>query len=712
MESEKHSGNDGRERRPLLVDSGHTGPQHLARIKANLPCFRHLKWQFWIFALLLAWPGPIRSWALYPIQFVQSTNVTVTADFWLRRLETNRLVVIPEIVRHCEENGLLENFARAAGSKEGKFKGPAESDEIVYQALEAIVLACSRKPDPSLEVRLNSWISLIIAAQQPDGYLCTSKIIAAKDDKNAQMRNRWSDLVKDRELAAAGQLYQAAATHFERTGERRLLDAAVKNFQLIALTFGPGRAQWIAGPSGIELGLMRLYETTRDQRCFSLAKYFLNSRGSTTGGRRPGGSIFQDHLPFLMQTEAVGDATSAALLYAAATDITSFSLDRKELNSIQEIWNNTVYSKTYIIGGIGSRGHQFGAAFDLPNLEGTPSSASSVALSQWNKRMFQLLGDARYFDLLELTLYNSILSAFSLDGRGFNGVLPLESDGNLPYNATPGFNGLGETNEFSNVSRRPWLTSASSPAVPSRWLEEVPGLIYAEDDRNLYVNLFVTSQASVRLGRSIVEIRQQSDFPWESAINFEITVPERKKFSLFIRIPGWARNELLPGSLYSYTLKYSGNPILFINETNVSGSTITNGYLKIDRDWRGTEKVELKFNMPVRSITSKPSLTNNVGRIALMRGPIVYCVESVDNGGTLKNLEMTPNPRASLDQATSFLDNAINVYASGWKESEMVEFRAIPYFTWGNRGKAEMAVWVRFSQQRRLPVFQRRFEKR
>ena len=632
----------------------------------------------------------------YPFRPVPFTAVHLDDIFWAPRLETNRAVTIPYAFGKCEESGRMDNFARAAAVLRGesitnrKLPGFPFDDTDPYKVLEGASYALAVQPDPKIAAYLDHLIGLFAAAQEPDGYLYTIRTIDPQHPNGWDGPKRWlNDPQQSHELYDAGHLFEAAAAHYQATGETNLLNVATREADLLCQVFGPGTNQLHLWPGHeiVEMGLAKLYRVTGDRRYLDLARYFIDVRGS-----RPGGDDYhQSRIPPVDQTEAVGHAVRAGYLYSGMADVAALTGDRSYVHAIDTIWDNVVGKKLYLTGGIGSvpRTEGFGPDYSLPNRTAYCETCAAVANDFWNARLFELHGDARYADVFERTLYNGLLSGVSLDGTKFFYPNVLESDG---------------TDE-----RSPWFGCACCPGNLTRFLPSVPGYVYAQRDRTIYVNLYAGGTADIKLdnGRAI-KLTQETRYPWDGAVRITVTPDKESRFAIAVRIPGWARNEPVPGDLYRFSDTNTEPVTLAVNGKPVS-LKIENGHVNLNRSWKDGDTIELNLPMPVRRVVANKNVQADVNRVALQRGPIVFCAEWPDNpGGKVRNL-LLPDGQTLTAQFEPTLLNGVETItgrafsmtkdADGRPMKTEQDFKAIPYFAWANRGKGEMEVWLADSEK-------------
>ncbi len=611
----------------------------------------------------------------YPIQPVEFFRVQLTDNFWSPRLETNRMVTIPYDFKKCEETGRIDNFSKAGKLLDGEFEGIRFNDSDVFKVIEGASYSLASHPDPELDQYLDNLIVKIAAAQEDDGYLYTTRTINPNKPAREAGDVRWSYLVHSHELYNVGHMYEAAVAHYQATGKKTLLNVAIKNADLICSVFGPGKRYDVPGHQEIEIGLFKLYRITGNNDYLDLAKFFLDQRGQSENHELYG-EYCQDHIPVIEQDRPTGHAVRAAYMYSGMADAAALTGDPEYIHALNKIWQNTVYTKLYITGGIGSRysGESFGEDYELPNLSAYNETCAAIANMLWNYRMFLLHGDAKYIDVFERTLYNGFLSGVSLDGNEFFYPNPLESDG---YH-----------------KRSPWFDCACCPVNVARFLPSLPGYMYAVKNDTIYSNLFIASTAKLELPDNSLTIQQKSDYPWNGLINYTIDPEENKSFTLALRIPGWAINSPVPGDLYTFTDQRLLKPEISINNCFIN-YTIKNGYALITRTWQKGDSIDLYLQMPVRKIESNIKVKENENKIALQRGPLVYCVEWIDNNNQARNL-VIPQDTHFISNARPELLKGIHILsgAAKTKNGQDQLLTAIPYYSWAHRGAGEMAVWI------------------
>jgi len=614
----------------------------------------------------------------YPFQPVAFTDVQFTDGFWAPRLETNRTVTIPVCFRRSEETGRIDNFLRAAGKLDGDYEGLRYNDSDVFKAIEAAAFSLGVTPDPELDAQLDELIAKIAAAQEPDGYLFAIRTVNSGEDLPRIGPERWSHLIESHELYNVGHLYEAAAAHYQATGKRSLLDIATKSAGLIYATFGPNGIRDVPGHEEIEIGLVKLYRVTGERKYLELSQFFVDERGNperlTMASERRGRDYSQDHLPIREQSTAVGHAVRAGYYYAGVTDIAALTADETYQPALDRIWHSIVDRRMYITGGVGAqRQHEgFGEDYDLPNDTAYNETCAAIANGIWNHRMFLMTGDVRYIDVLERTLYNGFLSGVSLSGDLFFYPNPLSSDGKTKFNQ-------------GQATRSEWFRTSCCPSNVARIMPSIPGYVYASRGNDLYVNLYVGSEANVQTQGGAVKLRQETEYPWQGAVGITINPGETRRFALNLRIPGWARNQPVPSDLYEYADEAPPEPAALSVNGEAQALTVQNGYARIEREWSDGDRVELKLAMPVRRVVAHSSVAADAGRIALERGPVVYCVEGVDNGGSVTGIKVGAEP-ITAEHRGDLLGGVTVLEGPG--------FTAVPYYAWSNRGVGEMAVWL------------------
>jgi hypothetical protein len=628
----------------------------------------------------------------YPIRPVPFTQVRVTDAFWLPRLETNRTATIPFLFKKNEETGRIDNFAIAGGLIKGKYRGERYNDTDVYKPIEGASYSLMVHPDPALDRALDELIAKIASAQEPDGYLFTARTCDPAHPQPGIGLERWVEETVSHELYNAGHLYEAAVAHFLATGKRTLLDVAIKNADLVASVFGPDKRHGFPGHQEIELALVKLYRVSGNEKYLNLAKYFLDQRGREVKlTQYPRGNRFaiyndpeqiQAHKPVLEQDEAVGHAVRLTYMAAGMADVAAIFGDPAYLAASERLWRNVVGRKMYLTGGVGSRHdrERFGEDYELPNLTAYAETCASIGMALWNQRMFLLTGEARYIDVLERALYNGILSGVSLDGRSFFYANPLASDGRFKFNQ----DGLG---------RAPFFETACCPGNLSRFLPSVPGYVYAVRDDELYVNLFIAGTAKIDVGAHPVAVVQETRYPWDGAVRIRLDPETPAEFAVWVRVPGWARNEPVPSDLYRYAAQKQIARAVFRINGAPAEPVLEKGFARFRRTWKKGDRIDVVWPMEARLVLAHASAKDDIGRVAVERGPLVYCAEGVDNGGVALALTI-PSGAGFHEEWRPDLLNGVMVLKSTVSPVGGRPLVLVPYYVWAHRGPGEMAVWL------------------
>jgi len=627
----------------------------------------------------------------FPTQPVNYWEVKVTDDFWAPRMETNRLVTIPYLFRMNEETGRVDNFRIAAGLKAGQHTGKRYNDSDIYKAIEAAAYTLKTNPDPKLKQQIDDLVAIIGQAQEPDGYLFTARTIDPENPAAGAGQERWSNLRVSHELYNLGHLYEAAVAYYQATGEKNLLDLAIKSADLLVKTFGPDKRRAFPGHQEVEIGLAKLYRVTGREDYLNLAKFFLDERGHYHGGEvYPRSSPFyiynseeylQNHRPVLEQTEAVGHSVRAAYMYNAMLEIAALGGWPEYATASQKIWENTVNKKLYLTGGIGSAGEYeaFGADYELPNEQAYAETCAAVGNAFWNQRLFQYEGDGQYIDLLERIIYNGLLSGVGLSGDKFFYQNPLASKG--------------------KYERSSWFEVACCPANAARFLATFPGYIYAHSADEVFINLFVKSRANFAFSQTELEIVQEGRYPWFGSIQIGINPKRVREFTVCLRIPGWAQNRPLPGDLYNYHDSQAGQVVVKLNRKPVPVA-VDRGYLRLKRKWKMGDVMEVLFPLEIKRVIANEQVKEDRGKVAVERGPVLYCAEGQDNGGTALNLALPDSSRLQAWYRSDLLGGVGVITGSGLAvdgqggESRKQNLFLIPYCVWANRGPWEMTVWL------------------
>lgn len=633
----------------------------------------------------------------YPIQAVEFTKVKLTDNFWLPRIKTNHTVTIPASFERCEATGRVKNFEMAAAGS-GKFCTVYPFDDTdIYKTIEGASFSLSLYPDKNLELYMDTLIAKIKAAQEPDGYLYTARTINPLEPHVWAGKERWErERELSHELYNSGHLYEAAAAHYQATGKRNLLDIALKNADLVCSVFGHDKKHVAPGHQVVEMGLVKLYRITGKKEYLTTAKYFIEERGHfqydlKSNDPWKSGAYWQDHKPVTEQFEATGHAVRAGYLYAAMADVAALTGDQAFLTAIDSIWTNVVTKKIYVQGGVGAKGdgERFGENYELPNATAYNETCAAIANVYWNQRMFLLHGDAKYIDILEKTLYNGLISGVGMDGKSFFYTNAME------------IKDLYSHRDMES-QRSGWFTCSCCPTNVTRLIPSVPGYVYAQKKQDVYINLFINGTASLLIDKKRVQLEQKNNYPWDGKLVFNVTPETSQAFRLLVRIPGWAQNNAMPSDLYTFT-EPSVNKVVITINGKAADFILDKGYAVLNRTWKKGDVLEVNLPMEVRTVTSHKKVSDNEGKIALQRGPVMYCAEWPDNYGKTSNLILPVSAKFNaaydaglLNGVTVLKSEAIAVKVdsiTNTVSSTKQVFTAIPYYAWAHRGKGEMSMW-------------------
>lgn len=617
----------------------------------------------------------------YPIQPVLFTAVKFTDNFWAPRIKTNHEITIPFTLGKCESTGRLKNFEIAAGLKTGEFCTEYTFDDTdVYKIIEGASYSLQIFKDPALENKVDSLIELIGKAQEPDGYIFTNRTIMGANAHEWAGNKRWEkEEILSHELYNIGHLIEAGIAHYHATGKKSLLNIAIKAADLVCEDFGPEKLHVYSGHQIIELAMAKLYRITGEQKYLDVGKFILDVRG-------PGGDEYnQAHKKVIDQHEAVGHAVRAAYMYAGMADIAALTGDAQYKKAIDDIWEDAVFRKIYVTGGIGATGNgeAFGGAYELPNMSAYNETCASIANVYWNYRQFLLHGDAKYFDVLERTLYNAFLSGVSITGDRFFYPNPLESHG--------------------QHERSPWFSCACCPGNVTRFVPSVGGYFYAQKANAIYVNLYGANKAEFSVNNSKITLDQKTDFPWEGNIRITVSSDKATDASIHLRIPGWSVDDPIPGDLYSFKETSKTKPKVLLNGKEINYNT-DKGYAVIKRKWQTADVIQLILPMETKRIVGHGKIEADKGRFTYQRGPIVYCAEWPDyKSRKVLNLVMPENAKIDAVFDNDFFGGMYLLKSQGLAAATAqdgsvtttnVPVTLIPYFSWAHRGAGEMMVWI------------------
>jgi DUF1680 family protein len=617
---------------------------------------------------------------IQPVNFFQ---VEIQDNFWKPIINKVTTVTIPVCIEQTEvKTPRIRNFEKVAAKKGEKHEGIYFDDSDVYKALEAIAYSLKNNPDKIMEAKADEWISKIAAAQLPDGYLNTYYTLSG-------IEKRWTDMEKHEDYLV-GHLIEAAVAYYNTTGKRKLLDVAIRAANNIDSTFRQKNIPWVSGHEEIELALVKLYRTTGDKKYLVLADWYLQQRGHGHGkgviwDKMKDPEYCQDKVPVKEQKNITGHAVRAMYLYTGAADVGAANNDDGYMNAMKSVWEDVVYRNMYITGGIGSSGSNegFSADYDLPNENAYCETCASVGMVFWNQRMNLLTGDSKYIDVLERSLYNGALDGLSLSGDRFFYGNPLATVG--------------------KYSRSQWFGCACCPANIARLVESVGDYIYAKSDDAVWVNLFVGSTTTVSLQKRNVKIVQKTKYPWDGEIQIAVSPDKQAKFGLYVRIPGWAQNQPVPGNTYTFSDEAAAKFAITING-KAENYKLVNGYAYLERIWKKGDVVNLNLPMPIRRIIANEQIKQDLNRVALQRGPLVYCFEHADNNGKVMNIIIPDESEFQASFKPEFLKGVVCLKAQApvvvfekdgkSVSTEMKTVTAIPYYSWANRGEGQMQVWM------------------
>lgn len=622
--------------------------------------------------------------ANYPITPVPFTSVKVDDGFWNARLQASRDVTIPLAFRKSEETGRIDNFVRAAHpSADNKLPQYQYDDSDVYKVIEGAAYSLQTYPDKRLERYVDSLITLIVAAQEADGYLYTARTCNPTKIHPGTGKTRWEgEEGGSHELYCFGHLAEAAVAYWQATGKRALLDATIRFADCICREVGPnpGQAMVIPGHQGIELAMVKLYLATGKKEYLDEVRYFIDYRGKT----KTKWEYIQSHKPVADQTEVVGHAVRAMYLYSGVADLAALTGDENYIHIIDRLWDNIANCKLYITGGIGAtaNGEAFGKNYELPNETAYNETCAAIGLTFLNQRLFLLHGESKYIDMLERTLYNGLLSGVSVEGNSFFYPNPLACHG--------------------GYERSEWFGCACCPSNICRFIPSLPGYVYAVKDKTVYANLFLSNRATLDVAGKQVVLSQQTGYPYDGDIAFTVEKTGQKAFDLAIRIPGWVKNKPVPSDLYTYADNERPSYEVRVNGQPVKGDE-AKGYLHLNRQWKKGDKVSVHFDMPVRTVKANPQVKADNGMVCFERGPIVYCAETADNPKGVFTYALPKHPQVEQTYPTNLFGGKqvgirvaaqhLSLDGEGYVKTERDHLTLVPYHLWDHRGAKQMKVW-------------------
>lgn len=595
----------------------------------------------------------IKEQPLKMIEQIDFSHVKINDNFWSPRLSKHVSATLPVCIDQIEnQTGRIRNFENAAKG-EGEHSGIFFDDSDVYKALEGMAYSLINNPDPELEKKADEWIDKFAAAQQPDGYINTFYTLTGLD-------KRWTNMDKH-EMYCAGHMIEAGVAYYQATGKRKLLDVCIRMTDHMMSQFGPGKRHWVPGHEEIELALVKLYQTTQEQKYLDFAYWLLEERGHGHGTMGDEGKwdpvYYQDIVPVRRLTDISGHAVRCMYLYCGMADVAALKNDTGYIAAIDRLWDDVVHRNMYITGGIGSSrdNEGFTEDYDLPNLDAYCETCASVGMVLWNQRMNQLTGDSKYIDILERSLYNGALAGISLGGDRFFYVNPLESKG--------------------DHHRQEWYGCACCPSQLSRFLPSIGNYIYASSDDALWVNLYIGNTGQIRIGETDILLTQETDYPWDGSVKLTISTSQPLEKEIRLRIPNWCK---------TYDLSTNGKRI------NVSEKK---GYAVI-KDWKSQDVIALDMDMPVEIVAADPHVKENFGKRAIQRGPLVYCMEEIDNPEYFDQIQLSPSTTFQTAFVSDILNGIKTIKTNGRAQSATF----IPYYAWDNRKAGKMRVWIPYNE--------------
>lgn len=586
--------------------------------------------------------------SLKMIEAVDFSHVKINDSFWSTILHKHVTATIPVCIDQIEnQTGRIQNFENAA-KRQGEHSGIYFDDSDVYKALEGIAYTLVNNPDPALEQKADEWIDKFAAAQEPDGYINTYYTLTG-------LENRWTNMVKH-EMYCAGHMMEAAVAYYKATGKRKLLDVSEKMAQHMMSIFGPGKRHWVPGHEEIELALVKLYQVTGKQEYLDFSDWLLNERGhgygSTGGNGDWNADYFQDNMPVKEMSSITGHAVRSMYLYCGMADVAALKGDTAYIAALHRLWDDVVLRNMYITGGIGSSADNEGFTedYDLPNLEAYCETCASVGMVLWNWRMNQFTGNTKYIDVLERSLYNGVLAGISAEGDRFFYVNPLESKG--------------------DHHRQAWYGCACCPSQVSRFIPSIGNYIYGLSKDIIWVNLYIGNDAVLPTSQGDIPVSIQTNMPWGGEV--KMTINKSYNGEIRLRIPEWATN---------YQLQVNGKEVK---------ASIEKGYAALNRNWKAGEEISLNMAVETKMVAADPRVKADEGKRAVMRGPLVFCAEEVDNKQSYDKMELNNNSQF----AESYNANLLNGIEQIQVQTGNTSFSLIPYYAWDNREAGRMKVWL------------------
>jgi hypothetical protein len=637
----------------------------------------------------------------YKIDPVDLHEIHVRDDFWAPRLVTNAKVTLYHELDALDSTGRIDNFRAAAGDPGYVYKGLVFDDSDVYKVIEAIGDSLQLYPDPAIESRVDAIVDIIGKAQEPDGYLHTPQQCRARGQETpVRTAEHWINEDWDHELYCAGHMYEGATAYYLATGKRKFLDIAIKNANLVCSHFNAQVDKSVSGHEEVEIGLVKLYRVTGDHKYLDEAKWLIDQRGRPEGRRRLNGDYAQDDRPVTDQPHAEGHAVRAAYLYSGMSDVAALDDLQPYKAALDRFWNDVAGSQIYVTGGIGSTGSNegFSSLYNLPNQTAYCETCASAANALWCERMFEGSGEGKYVDVAERTMYNAFLSGVGLDGKSFFYPNVLTS--------------------VHGARRSPWFECACCPPNVARLLPEFAGWIYSKAPKTLYVNYFVASDLDTTINGVPVKVSMDTKYPWDGHIVLRVNPERPVKFKLAVRVPGWTQGDPIEGKLYTFSSTADVNAASFKLDkaAKTSMGDDTDGYRSTERTWRKGDEVTIDLKMPVERVLADDRVKDDRGRVAIQRGPLVYCAEFKDQpthhtldvmlpGDTQFTEQFQPELLGGVETLSTEAPTVSRNLAGQPVESEdKTHLTLIPYADWANRGRGAMTVWFATQPDKATPA--------
>lgn len=611
------------------------------------------------------------------------SRIVFTDGFWAPRIEINRTNTIPQVLHGIQSDGSYFNFAIVAGHSNREYSNNANNsgDVKVFKYLNAIAYSLRIHPDPVLEAHADKLIDQIVAAQDSDGYLCTS---IQMTEPSAKLNPPTSHY----QMYILGHFIEAGVEYYKTTGKANLLTGALRYLELVRVKIDESENagyEFMPQHQAIEIALAKLYRLKGQRKHLNMLRWYIEKRGVVPGSVRT-----QSHVPLLDMREGVGHGVRSGYIWAAVADLASITEDARYAEAARIVWNDLVEKKMFLTGGIGGNHERIGEAYKLGSDSAYNETCSSIAMLLFSHRMAMLYCDGRYMDVVERLLYNAVLSGESLDGRRFFYSNPLKHDGKVKF-CRPSRKGAGRTME-----RQPWYDVPCCPPNLARTMASVGDYMYAVREEYVYVNLYAGSTGKIAVLGEDIGITQETRYPWEGSVRITLTIPVARKFSLCLRIPGWARGEVVSGDLYRFLDMNGESASIWVNGRECRYA-VEKGYACIRREWKEADVVELKLPMPIRYVVTNTKVEELSNKVALQRGPLVYAVEEVDNG-SIKDLVLSKGQGLISEHLSDLLGGVTVIKGRAERKTgrggKQQSFTAIPYYAWSNRGVGEMLVWM------------------